>query len=191
MWQRKIELSSLLIILLIFQLSIAPVAQAEGCKCGDTLRQRDVLFVGTVIGKDSPLMYGLIGAVVSNLQGVPYSQGVIFDVEEAWEGVEREEITIRTGGGQSCGIAFERGQTYLVSATFGRNNHPQTSTCHTTLPINQAASELEQLSAEPTLPLEPIPRVTPFEAAIIAILLLLIYWWLFMIRAIRANPLRF
>ncbi len=169
----------------------ATQVHAAACQCGSSPEQANVQFVGTVIGKDSPLLYGLIGAVASNLQGLSYSQGVIFSVEQAWAGVSREEITIRTGGGDACGIDFVRGQQYFVSATFGRNGHPQTSICHTTLPLLEAGNEVAALSAETQLPLKPVPRVTFFEAAVFAILILLVYWWIFMVRAIRANPLRF
>lgn len=184
----KLVVSMLMLVGLAFH-TVSPVS---ACTCSaENPPTTDALFVGTVIGKDSPLMYGVVGAVANNLRGLSYSQGIIFSVQEAWQGVARNEITVRTGGAEGCGVALQRGQQYFVQATRGADGFLHTNVCNQTLPVDAASAELEQLSAETTLTLKTVPRITAFEVAMFSILALLVYWWIFMLRAIRANPLRF
>lgn len=177
--------------LLVLLLAAARPGAVSACTCSAKISQPTAVFVGTVIGKDSPLIYGVVGAVISNLRGMDYSPGIIFDVDDAWRGVTHEEITVRAGTVDSCHMTFERGQRYFVQAQPGPDGYLQATACSGSLLLSDASAELSALSAETTLPLTPVPRVTLYEAVVFAILALLVYWWLFMVRAIRANPLRF
>lgn len=162
--------------------------RASACTCDAGWGQPEAIFRGTVIGIDSPSRYGLLATVLRNVTGQPYSKGVVFDVHEAWVGVEKEQITIQNGVETGCALSLERGASYFVRATRFEDGALRIGTCSG---VESAETIPAEFTNQQTLPLEPVPLITPYELLVVIILFSLLYWWVFMVRAIRANPLRF
>lgn len=182
-----------LMILLILLLAwpARPSIAAE-CSCSNTASADDAVFVGVVTGIDSPSMYGLLAAQVGALSRIPFGQGITFEVERAWRGVNTNAVSVRNGDINGCGYPFARGERYLVYASRAADGYLQTDVCQSTAPLAAAQAQLDMLSDEPTTPLRDV-SVLRFlsRLPIFGVLLLLIYWWTFMVRAIRRSPQRF
>jgi hypothetical protein len=126
----------LLVLLLGFSLVVARPAQA--CSCAgmwdteEEFLRSDAVFAGEVVEvKELPMEQA-----GPTDPGMPYLAPVTFDVKGAWKGVAGDSVVVHgQGPGPSCGIDFERGETYLVfagRAGEGENGALQTDMCSST-----------------------------------------------------------
>ena len=110
---------------------------AEGRSTEEALRSSDAVFSGEVveIGKLPMEQEGATDP------GLPLLAPVTFDVKESWKGVEEDPAVVHgQGPGPSCGLDFERGETYLVfagRAGEGENSPLQTDYCGNTFPASE------------------------------------------------------
>jgi len=99
--------------LFLFILAAAGSLNSMACRCHRAIftqevAQSDLIFIGTVLKKDS--------------SDKAY---YLFAVSKVFKGSYSDTVTISTGfGGPDCGMKFETGTTYLVYA-----NHKRTSWC--------------------------------------------------------------
>lgn len=178
---------------LMLALSITSSAGAA-CRCSNVISAEtaDVIFMGSVSGIESPSMFGVVAAQLALISRTPPSQGITFAVERAWRGVRYQQITVRNGDLAGCGVPFVRGEQYLVYGWRLPDGQIATNLCTPSRPAREAHDELAVLAATPTSALERMPfsrlllRLAPLP-----VLVLLLYWWLFMVRSIRRSPQRF
>ena len=95
---------------------------------------------------------------------------VTFKVEETWKGASEDSVTVYgQGPGVSCGMDFEKGETYLVYA-YRSDGNLGTDYCGRTKLLSFAGSDVGELNAaRGSLPDTGGPRVpSPFQATIAA-----------------------
>lgn len=112
----------LLILALLGNLVLAAgphAGEAHACSCAGTgsteeaLRRSTVVFSGEVVEVEEPSMEQVEPADPE----MPLLGPVTFHVKAAWKGVSGESMVVHgQGPGASCGLDFERGETYLVFA---------------------------------------------------------------------------
>ena len=101
----------LLALLLGFSLVAVGARPAYACSCAGTwdtdeeFQRSDAVFAGEVV-EVGELSMERAGPTDP---GMPLLAPVIFDVEEAWKGVEGDSV-VGQGPGPSCGLDFERGE---------------------------------------------------------------------------------
>lgn len=96
---------------------------------------------------------------------MPFLNPVTFDVKEAWKGVSGESAVVHgQGPSPSCGLDFEKGETYLVFAGHvgeGEDRALQTDSCGNTSPasvetarniLGPPPESLPETGASPTIP---------------------------------------
>nr|MBA3951825.1 hypothetical protein [Rubrobacter sp.] len=90
----------------------------------------------------------------------PFLGPVTFEVEEAWKGASEGSVVVYGQGPEpSCGIDFERGETYLVYA-YRSDGYLGTDYCGRTKPLSFAGSDVGELNAaRGSLPETGGPRV--------------------------------
>lgn len=127
---------------------------AHACSCAgpstpeEQLQESDVVFSGEVLdARDNP------SPTAPGLHLGPVS----FDVEESWKGASEEQVVVLGyGESSSCGIDFQKGERYLVYATYGGQGEDTaltTGICQGTKLLTAAEGDLEALGpAELELP---------------------------------------
>lgn len=129
--------SLLLTLMLGFSLVALGARPAYACSCAGTsteeqFRRSDAVFAGEVVevGKFPIEQAGPTDS------GLPLFGPVTFDVKGAWKGVAGDSVVVHgQGPGPSCGLDFQRGETYLVfagKAGEGENGPLQTDLCSST-----------------------------------------------------------
>jgi hypothetical protein len=85
---------------------------------------------------------------------------VTFEVQEAWKGASGDSVVVYgQGPGISCGLDFERGETYLVYA-YRIDGYLGTDYCGRTKPLSYAGSDISELKASrDSLPETGGPRI--------------------------------
>ncbi|QIN84165.1 hypothetical protein GBA63_17060 [Rubrobacter tropicus] len=111
--------SLLLALAMVLPLTALGARPAYACSCAlsesteEAFRSSDAVFAGEVVK---------IGELPMEREGtttlmMPYLAPVTFDVKGAWKGVADDPVVVHgQGPGASCGLDFERGETYLVFA---------------------------------------------------------------------------
>ena len=127
-----------LALLLGFSLVAVGARPAYACSCAGTwdtdeeFQRSTAVFAGEVV-EVGELSVERAGPTDP---GMPLLAPVTFDVEEAWKGVAGDSVVVHgQGPGPSCGLDFERGETYLVFAGRsgeGENGPLQTGLCSST-----------------------------------------------------------
>lgn len=112
----------LLILALLGNLVLAAgphAGEAHACSCAGTgsteeaLRRSTAVFSGEVVEVEEPSME----QVEPTDPGMPFLGPVTFDVKAAWKGVSGDSVVVHgQGPAPSCGLDFERGETYLIFA---------------------------------------------------------------------------
>lgn len=115
--------------------------EAYACSCAggssspeEALRKSDAVFSGEVVdtGKLPPLDDGI------TTMTMPFLDPVTFDVKASWKGVSGESAVVHgQGPAPSCGLNFERGETYLVFAGRVGEGALQTDYCGNTFPASE------------------------------------------------------
>ena len=129
-----------LALLLGFSLVAVGARPAYACSCAgmwdtdEEFQRSDAVFIGEVV-EVGELPVEQAGPTDP---GMPYLAPVTFDVEGAWKGVAGDSVIVHgQGPAPSCGLNFERGETYLVfagEAGEGENGPLQTDMCSSTRP---------------------------------------------------------
>ena len=141
---RRMRAGSVLLALLMGLSLVAAGAQpAFACSCAgggsteEEFRQSTAVFSGEVVE---------VGELPTASQGpmdpgMPFLAPVTFDVKGAWKGVAGDSVVVHgQGPGVSCGLNFERGETYLVFAGGsgeGGGGKLQTGLCSATRPASE------------------------------------------------------
>lgn len=111
--------SIFLALVMTLSLVFLGASPARACSCAGTwdtkeeFRRSDAVFSGEVVE------VGELPAEQWNPKdpGMPLLAPVTFDVKGAWKGVAGDSVVVHgQGPGASCGLDFERGETYLVFA---------------------------------------------------------------------------
>jgi hypothetical protein len=158
---------------------------ARACTCAslepleEHLRTSDAVFSGEVVGIDENDLSPGVG---------PSLGKVTFDVSDVWKGVSEESVAVYGQGPEaSCGIDFEKGESYLVYAyrSNGDGAHPlETDLCNATKPLEAAQGDVRVLGPpDTTLPgtggyILPIGDATTVAAtfALLALVSALVVW---------------
>ena len=154
---------------------------AHACSCASVpleeyLRTSDAVFSGEVVGIDA-----------NDLSRGPWPQlgKVTFNVSDVWKGVSEEPVAVYGQGPEaSCGIDFEKGESYLVYAYRSNEDGPlETDLCNATKPLAAAERDLGVLGPPGTsLPgtggyiFSPIGASATIATAFVLLALVLVAW---------------
>jgi hypothetical protein len=144
----------LLAVALVANLFVAAflAPSAHACSCASVSPERqiktsDAVFSGEVMETEE-------GGLVSPSDTGPPLGPVTLDVKDAWKGASENSIVVYGYGLEaSCGIEFERGESYLVYAhrSNGEASKPlETSLCEGTKPMSDAGADLRVLGSPTT-----------------------------------------
>ena len=155
----------LVMSLLLVTLEAGP---AHACSCAETRSVEETL------EKSSAVFSGKVTQVKEFSPESPEAGDallglgpVTFEIQEAWKGVSGNSVVVYgQGPGASCGIDFERGETYLVYA-YRIGGDLGTDFCGRTKPLSYAGSDVSELNASRgSLPDTGGPRIsTPLQVA--------------------------
>ncbi len=158
----------LVMSLLLVTLDAGP---AHACSCAETRSVKETL------EKSSAVFSGEVTKVKEFSPESPEAGDallglgpVTFEIQEAWKGVSGNSVVVYgQGPGASCGIDFERGETYLVYA-YRTGGDLGTDFCGRTKLLSYAGSDVSELNAtRGSLPETGGPRVrSPLRATIAA-----------------------
>jgi hypothetical protein len=156
---------ALVMSLLLVTLDVGP---AYACSCAETRS------VGETLEKSSAAFSGKVTQVKEFSPESPAAGDallglgpVTFKIQEAWKGVSGNSVVVYgQGPGASCGIDFERGETYLVYA-YRTGGDLGTDFCGRTKPLSFAGSDVSALNASRgSLPDTGGPRISaPLQVA--------------------------
>ena len=182
----------LLALLLGFSLVAGGARPAYACSCAGTsdtdeeFQRSDAVFAGEVVevGELSVERAGPPGP------GMPLLAPVTFDVEGAWKGVSGDSAVVHgQGPGPSCGLDFERGETYLVFA--GRAGEDENGPLQTDLCSSTRQSSVETASNMFGPPADELPETGgPASLAVGATLLAMAGLSACAVRAVEALKRR-
>jgi hypothetical protein len=131
----------------------------------EELERADAVFVGTITE--------FFGSSAGN-------RIAIFHVEEAWKGVTKTSVTVRTGpnGMGGCGYNFYEDR-FLVYA-YRNGGRLVTSICTRTAPVSETAEDLAYLRTQPTIGLSPtIPPLILLLGLVLSVEtgIIVVTWW--------------
>lgn len=134
----------LVLLLVTSGLALFPGEKVYACSCAgsdaqERLKTYTTVFTGEVVRKGGSQIYRYNGV-----------REYTFDVDSAWKGVSAKKIKIMgsDGGSASCGVEFEKNQSYLIFASLDeRDNRLHTNLCSGNVPIEQAGDDLKLLGA--------------------------------------------
>lgn len=131
------------------------IPAAEACSCmaltvAEKITRADVVFTGQVLKIEAPEVPSLPAAAVQALpqeereaywKTVSAGSHVIFQVKEAWKGVEAPMVRVGVGSGMCCDCTFgpapfRIGETYTITAY--SEEAPAISTCGAVAPSTPA-----------------------------------------------------
>lgn len=167
------------IIALLAGMFTAPPPAFAACTCGTidappaAYQNADAVFVGTVL---SEFDYGRLSYAAD--------QEIEFAVRRSWRGLISSRALVLSGG--PCYYLFDAGTEYLVYAYEDNEGVLRTDTCTRTVPLAEAAQDLDYLAGFSTLPLFPtyLWKLTFFAALLFVVRL----WQQFKARRIARNP---
>ncbi|WP_164783339.1 hypothetical protein [Paenibacillus amylolyticus] len=142
--KRRLVMCMLILLLVTSGLALFPGEKVYACSCLESDAQKRLetyttVFTGEVVKKGGSQIYRYNGV-----------REYTFDVDSAWKGVSAKKMKIvgRGGGADSCGIEFEKNQSYLIFASLDeRDNRLHTNLCSGNVPIEQAGDDLKLLGA--------------------------------------------
>lgn len=134
----------LVLLLVMSGLALFPGEKVYACSCVESdvqerLETYTTVFTGEVVKKGRSQIYRYNGV-----------REYTFDVDTAWKGVSAKKMKIvgKDGGSDSCGIQFEKNQSYLIFASLDeRDNRLHTNLCSGNVLIEQAEDDLKLLGA--------------------------------------------
>ena len=114
--KRTIGLVAAALVMNLVLASTLNVREAYACSCAgvptaeEQLRSSDAVFWGEAVSVEER---GFASSAP------PFLGPVVFDVKESWKGVSDERVVVHGQGMEaSCGLDFDRGETYLVFAYY-------------------------------------------------------------------------
>ncbi|MCF7756647.1 hypothetical protein KQ941_19615 [Paenibacillus xylanexedens] len=143
--KRRLVMCMLVLLLVMSGLALFPGEKVYACSCVESdaqerLETYTTVFTGKVVKKGDSQQ--------SKHDGI--LREYTFDVDSAWKGVSAKKMKIvgKDGWSDSCGIQFEKNQSYLIFASLDeRDNRMHTNLCSGNVPIEQAGDDLELLGA--------------------------------------------
>ncbi|WP_366348515.1 hypothetical protein [Paenibacillus amylolyticus] len=126
-------------------LALFPGEKVYACSCVESnvqerLKSYATVFTGEVVKKGESQQSKHDGLL----------REYTFDVDTAWKGVYAKKMKIigSDGGSDSCGVEFEKNQSYLIFAYQYEVDHKlHTNLCSRNVPIEQAGDDLKLLGA--------------------------------------------
>ncbi|MGV2962361.1 hypothetical protein [Paenibacillus sp. AGC30] len=143
--KRRLVMCMLVLLLVMSGLALFPGEKVYACSCVESdaqerLKTNTTVFTGEVVKKGRSQQSKHDGLL----------REYTFDVDTAWKGVNAKKMKILTsdGGSESCGIQFEKNQSYLIYAYQYEVDHKlHTNLCSRNVPIEQAGDDLKLLGA--------------------------------------------
>lgn len=136
---------------------------AHACSCAET---RDV---GETFDRSAAVFSGKVVKAEEKPpdEGGRFLGPVTFEVEKVWKGAsENNAVVYGQGPEVSCGIDFEKGETYLVYA-YRTDGRLATDYCGRTQPLSSAGTDVGELNAaRGTLPDTGGPTASTVKAVI-------------------------
>lgn len=143
----------LLVLMIAANFAVAGLVtgEAHACSCAgipspeEGLRNSDAVFWGEVVDIGSLNVKDQEATTASG----PFLDPVTFNVKESWKGVSEESATVYGQGDEvSCGLNFEKGESYLIYA--GRPDGQEdraleTNLCSATTPFSDTESAVRAL----------------------------------------------
>ncbi|MGC5774186.1 hypothetical protein [Paenibacillus pabuli] len=123
---------------------LVPEGRAYACSCVDSNAQEKLdtyasVFTGKVVKRGGMQIFS-----------PDRLRAYTFEVDTAWKGVSSKRITVmgNDAGSESCGIQFEKKQSYLIFAYQDeKGNKLHTNLCSGNVSIDQAGDALKLLGA--------------------------------------------
>ncbi|WP_339297740.1 hypothetical protein MKY92_22720 [Paenibacillus sp. FSL R5-0623] len=143
--KRRLVMCMLVLLLVMSGLALFPGEKVYACSCvesdvQESLETYTTVFTGKVVKKGDSQQ--------SKHDGI--LREYTFDVDTAWKGVSAKKMKIvgKDGGSDSCGIQFEKNQSYLIFASLDeQDNRLHTNLCSGNVPMEQAGDDLKLLGA--------------------------------------------
>ncbi|WP_458123723.1 hypothetical protein [Paenibacillus sp. Z3-2] len=143
--KRRLVMCMLVLLLVMSGLALFPGEKVYACSCVENdvqkrLETYTTVFTGKVVKKGDSQQ--------SKHDGI--LREYTFDVDSVWKGVSAKKMKIvgKDGWSDSCGIQFEKNQSYLIFASLDeRDNRMHTNLCSGNVPIEQAEDDLKLLGA--------------------------------------------
>ena len=117
----------------VLLIGLAFPAGVQACSClsprtpWEARTRADAVFSGTVL----------------DIQRRDVSLRVTFELDKAWKGISKQQVTIQTrASSASCGYSFETGERYLVYAQSDENAY-RTHLCTRTVRLEDAQPDME------------------------------------------------
>ncbi|MDQ0724848.1 hypothetical protein QF049_006109 [Paenibacillus sp. W4I10] len=143
--KRHLVVCMLILLLVTSGLALFPEERVYACSCVESdvqerLKTNTTVFTGEVVKKGRSQQSKHDGLL----------REYTFDVDTAWKGVNAKKMKILAsdGGSESCGIQFEKNQSYLIYAyQYEVDYKLHTNLCSRNVPIEQAGDDLKLLGA--------------------------------------------
>ncbi|MGG4402449.1 hypothetical protein ABEW61_20120 [Paenibacillus amylolyticus] len=143
--KRRLVMCMLILLLVTSGLALFPGERVYACSCVESdvqerLKTNTTVFTGEVVKKGRSQQSKHDGLL----------REYTFDVDTAWKGVNAKKMKILAsdGGSESCGIQFEKNQSYLIYAyQYEVDQKLHTNLCSRNVPIEQAGDDLKLLGA--------------------------------------------
>ncbi|WP_145323865.1 hypothetical protein [Paenibacillus xylanexedens] len=156
--KRRLMMCMLVLLLVMSGLALFPGEKVYACSCVESdvqerLETYTTVFTGKVVKKGDSQQ--------SKHDGI--LREYTFDVDTAWKGVSAKKMKIvgKDGGSDSCGIQFEKNQSYLIFASLDeRDNRLHTNLCSGNVPVEQAGDDLKLLGAGKVVSKEDFGEIT-------------------------------
>lgn len=174
--RRRIWLLAVALIANSLLLGGPQAGEAYACSCAETRDVQETFEKSAAVFSGEVVKAEEVSPETSDPPdpGDPYLGPVTFEVDEAWKGASESSVVVYGQGlGVSCGMDFEKGETYLVYA-YRSGDNLGTDYCGRTKPLSFAGPEVDELNAaRGSLPDTGGPRVpAPLRATIAAVALL-------------------
>ncbi len=135
----------LVLLLVTSGLALFPGDKVYACSCVESdaqerLKTYTAVFTGEVVKK----------GLSQQSQHDGLLREYTFDVDIGWKGVNMKKMKVigSDGGSDSCGVQFEKNQSYLIFASLDeRDNRLHTNLCSGNVPVEQAGDDLKLLGA--------------------------------------------
>ncbi|NMI06453.1 hypothetical protein HF638_20940 [Paenibacillus sp. SZ31] len=143
--KQRLLMCMMVLLLVTSGLALFPGEKVYACSCVESdvqerLKTQTTVFTGEVVNKGHSQQSKNDGML----------REYTFDVDTAWKGVSAKKMKIigSDGGSESCGIQFEKNQSYLIFAYQNVLDHKlHTNLCSGNVPIEQAGDDLKLLGA--------------------------------------------
>ncbi|RPK27725.1 hypothetical protein [Paenibacillus xylanexedens] len=143
--KRRLVMFMLILLLVTSVLALFPGEKVYACSCVESnvqerLKSYATVFTGEVVKKGESQQSKHDGLL----------REYTFDVDTAWKGVYAKKMKIigSDGGSDSCGVEFEKNQSYLIFAYQYEVDHKlHTNLCSGNVLMEQAGDDLKLLGA--------------------------------------------